>query len=475
MLIPVILGGGSGSRLWPESRAQYPKQFLPLIGSESMIQNTVRRLDGISGCSSPIVICHEDHRFVMADQLRAVEQNELSIILEPSARNTAPALAIAALRALLNHNNEDPILLVLAADHDIRDVATFQRAVSQAIPVANDGQLVTFGIVPTKPETGYGYIKIARDRGIQGECIYPVAAFVEKPDAATATEYIASGVYYWNSGIFLLKAARYLEELERFRPEILSLCQQAMSDAIVDLDFVRLDKTAFEACPSESIDCAVMENTTDAVVIPLDAGWSDVGAWSSLWEISGKDEHGNAVHGDVILEDCHDNYIRSSRKLIAAAGVDGFVIVDTDDAVLVMRKTHSQDVKQIVERLIQDQRSEASTHRKVYRPWGHYDGIDAGNGFQVKRITVKPGAVLSLQKHYHRAEHWIVVRGTALVTNGEQEILLTENQSTYIPIGTIHRLENPGKIDLELIEVQSGAYLGEDDIVRLDDNYGRIR
>lgn len=475
MLIPVILGGGSGSRLWPESRAQYPKQFLPLIGSESMIQNTVRRLDGISGCSSPIVICHEDHRFVMADQLRAVEQNELSIILEPSARNTAPALAIAALRALLNHNNEDPILLVLAADHDIRDVATFQRAVSQAIPVANDGQLVTFGIVPTKPETGYGYIKIARDRGIQGECIYPVAAFVEKPDAATAAEYIASGVYYWNSGIFLLKAARYLEELERFRPEILSLCQQAMSDAIVDLDFVRLDKTAFEACPSESIDCAVMENTTDAVVIPLDAGWSDVGAWSSLWEISGKDEHGNAVHGDVILEDCHDNYIRSSRKLIAAAGVDGFVIVDTDDAVLVMRKTHSQDVKQIVERLIQDQRSEASTHRKVYRPWGHYDGIDAGNGFQVKRITVKPGAVLSLQKHYHRAEHWIVVRGTALVTNGEQEILLTENQSTYIPIGTIHRLENPGKIDLELIEVQSGAYLGEDDIVRLDDNYGRIR
>lgn len=475
MLIPVILGGGSGSRLWPESRAQYPKQFLPLIGSESMIQNTVRRLDGISGCSSPIVICHEDHRFVMADQLRAVEQNELSIILEPSARNTAPALAIAALRALLNHNNEDPILLVLAADHDIRDVATFQRAVSQAIPVANDGQLVTFGIVPTKPETGYGYIKIARDRGIQGECIYPVAAFVEKPDAATAAEYIASGVYYWNSGIFLLKAARYLEELERFRPEILSLCQQAMSDAIVDLDFVRLDKTAFEACPSESIDCAVMENTTDAVVIPLDAGWSDVGAWSSLWEISGKDEHGNAVHGDVILEDCHDNYIRSSRKLIAAAGVDGFVIVDTDDAVLVMRKTHSQDVKQIVERLIQDQRSEASTHRKVYRPWGHYDGIDAGNGFQVKRITVKPGAILSLQKHYHRAEHWIVVRGTALVTNGEQEILLTENQSTYIPIGTIHRLENPGKIDLELIEVQSGAYLGEDDIVRLDDNYGRIR
>ena len=475
MLIPVILGGGSGSRLWPESRAQYPKQFLPLIGSESMIQNTVRRLDGISGCSSPIVICHEDHRFVMADQLRAVEQNELSIILEPSARNTAPALAIAALRALLNHNNEDPILLVLAAGHDIRDVATFQRTVSQAIPVANDGQLVTFGIVPTKPETGYGYIKIARDRGIQGECIYPVAAFVEKPDAATAAEYIASGVYYWNSGIFLLKAARYLEELERFRPEILSLCQQAMSDAIVDLDFVRLDKTAFEACPSESIDCAVMENTTDAVVIPLDAGWSDVGAWSSLWEISGKDEHGNAVHGDVILEDCHDNYIRSSRKLIAAAGVDGFVIVDTDDAVLVMRKTHSQDVKQIVERLIQDQRSEASTHRKVYRPWGHYDGIDAGNGFQVKRITVKPGAVLSLQKHYHRAEHWIVVRGTALVTNGEQEILLTENQSTYIPIGTIHRLENPGKIDLELIEVQSGAYLGEDDIVRLDDNYGRIR
>ena len=475
MLIPVILGGGSGSRLWPESRAQYPKQFLPLTGSESMIQNTVRRLAGISDCSPLIVVCHEDHRFIMADQLRAAGQDDSSIILEPAARNTAPALAIAALRALLNHRDDDPVLLVLAADHDIRDVAEFQGVVSRAIPAANDGLLVTFGIVPTKPETGYGYIKVARDGGGQGEYIYPVAAFVEKPDEATAVEYLASGGCYWNSGMFLLKASRYLAELERFRPDMLSLCQQAMSGAIVDLDFIRPARTAFEACPSESIDCAVMENTADAVVIPLDAGWSDVGAWSSLWEITEKDKCGNAVHGDVMLEDCHDNYIRSSRKLIAAVGVDDLVIVDTDDAVLVMRKTHAQDVKRIVERLVQVQRSEACTHRKVHRPWGHYDGIDAGDGFQVKRITVKPGAILSLQKHYHRAEHWIVVRGTALVTNGEQEILLTENQSTYIPIGAIHRLENPGKIDLELIEVQSGAYLGEDDIVRLDDNYGRTR
>ncbi|WP_246506382.1 mannose-1-phosphate guanylyltransferase/mannose-6-phosphate isomerase [Kistimonas asteriae] len=475
MLIPVILSGGSGSRLWPESRAQYPKQFLPLTGNESMIQNTVGRLAGISDCSALMVICNEDHRFIVAEQLRAAGQDYSSIILEPCARNTAPALAIAALRALSNHSDEDPLLLVLAADHDIRDVEAFQQAVSQAIPAANDGQLVTFGIVPTKPETGYGYIKAVQDRDIHGGCIYSVEAFVEKPDEATAVEYIDSGAYYWNSGMFLLKASRYLEELETFRPDILSSCRQAMSDATIDLDFVRPEKTAFESCPSDSIDYAVMENTADAVVIPLDAGWSDVGSWSSLWEITEKDGQGNVVNGDVMLEDCHNNYIRSSRKLIAAVGVDDLVMVDTDDAVLVARKDRSQDVKRIVERLLQSQRSEACAHRKVYRPWGHYDGIDAGDRFQVKRITVKPGATLSLQKHHHRAEHWIVVRGTALVTNGEQEILLTENQSTYIPIGTIHRLENPGKVDLELIEVQSGAYLGEDDIVRLEDNYGRTR
>ncbi|GAA4652460.1 mannose-1-phosphate guanylyltransferase/mannose-6-phosphate isomerase [Kistimonas scapharcae] len=475
MLIPVILSGGSGSRLWPESRSQYPKQFLPLTGSESMIQSTVGRLAGLSDCAPLMVICNEDHRFIVAEQLRAAGQDYASIILEPSARNTAPALAIAALRALSNHSDEDPVLLVLAADHDIRNVDEFQKVVSKAIPAANDGQLVTFGIVPTKPETGYGYIKAVQDSGIHGGCTYSVGAFVEKPDEATAVEYIDSGAYYWNSGMFLLKASRYLEELEKFRPDILTSCRQAMSDATVDLDFVRPDKSAFESCPSDSIDYAVMENTADAVVIPLDAGWSDVGSWSSLWEITGKDDQGNVVNGDVMLEDCHNNYIRSSRKLIAAVGVDDLVIVDTDDAVLVTSKNRSQDVKRIVERLIQSQRSEACAHRKVYRPWGHYDGIDAGDRFQVKRITVKPGATLSLQKHHHRAEHWIVVRGTALVTNGEQEILLTENQSTYIPIGTIHRLENPGKVDLELIEVQSGAYLGEDDIVRLEDNYGRTR
>ncbi|WP_263079914.1 mannose-1-phosphate guanylyltransferase/mannose-6-phosphate isomerase [Endozoicomonas sp. Mp262] len=499
-IIPVIMSGGSGSRLWPQSRSLYPKQFLPLVNDQTMLQNTITRLDGLENISPPLLIANEDHRFLAAEQFRQLGREAGGIILEPVGRNTAPAVALAALKAL-NHKgpvnvpdntgtsaipdgrtkaqsfsfDDDPVLLVLAADHVIQDEGAFHRVVEAALPAARDGKLVTFGIVPTHPETGYGYIKaLNHEAHEEHKGIFGVSEFVEKPDLETAEGYLASGDYYWNSGMFMFKASRYLEELKQFRPDILVACEKAMAVQNADLDFVRLDEDAFKVCPDESIDYAVMENTSDAVVIPLDAGWSDVGSWSSLSDISDKDTLGNAVQGDVMLHDTRNTYVRSEKKLIAAVGVDDLVITESDDAVLVSRKDRVQDVKKIVERLKAENRTEAKLHRKVYRPWGAYDSIDCGDRFQVKRITVKPGAKLSLQKHYHRAEHWIVVKGTALVTNGDEEILLTENQSTYIPIGAVHRLENPGKFDLELIEVQSGGYLGEDDIVRLEDTYGRV-
>ncbi|WP_257265015.1 mannose-1-phosphate guanylyltransferase/mannose-6-phosphate isomerase [Endozoicomonas sp. ONNA2] len=427
--------------------------------------------------SAPLVIANEEHRFLVVEQFRQMGRQASAIILEPIGRNTAPAVALAALKAW-NHkgheeHKEEPFLLVLAADHVIKDVAAFHQAVEAALPAARDGKLVTFGIVPTHPETGYGYIKASKELIGNSEQAALVENFVEKPNLETAQGYLASGDYYWNSGMFLFKASRYLEELNKFRPDILEACEKAIAIQNADLDFVRLDEVAFKACPDESIDYAVMEKTTDAVVVPLDAGWSDVGSWTSLADICDKDESGNSVQGDVLLQDTRNTYVRSEKKLIATVGVDDLVITESDDAILVAHKDRVQDVKKIVDRLKAENRTEVKLHRKVYRPWGAYDSIDMGERFQVKRITVKPGAQLSLQMHYHRAEHWIVVKGTALITNGDEEILLTENQSTYIPIGTVHRLENPGKFDLELIEVQSGGYLGEDDIVRFEDTYGR--
>jgi len=465
------MSGGSGSRLWPQSRSLYPKQFLPLVNERSMLQNTIARLDGLADIGKPLLIANEDHRFLVAEQLRQMGREAEAIILEPVGRNTAPAVALAALKALASGDNE-PLLLVLAADHVIQGEAAFHHAIEAAMSAARDGKLVTFGIVPTHPETGYGYIKSCKTP--EGALTpLPVEQFVEKPDRATAEQYLVSGDYFWNSGMFMFKASRYLEELRQFRPDILSACEQAIAVEHPDMDFVRLNEAAFKTCPDDSIDYAVMEKTQDAVVIPLDAGWSDVGSWSSLWDIAEKDAQGNAVQGDAMLHDTRNTYIRSEKKLVATVGVEDLVITESDDAILIASKDRVQDVKKIVERIKAEGRTEAKLHRKVYRPWGSYDSIDAGERYQVKRITVKPGAQLSLQKHYHRAEHWIVVKGTALVTNGDQEILLTENQSTYIPIGVVHRLENPGKFDLELIEVQSGGYLGEDDIVRFEDTYGR--
>jgi mannose-1-phosphate guanylyltransferase/mannose-6-phosphate isomerase len=470
MLLPVILSGGAGTRLWPLSREEYPKQLLPLTSSKTMLQETVLRLSGINDLAFPMVVCNEAHRFMVAEQLRQIKVKPNSIILEPCGRNTAPAVAIAALQA--QNDGEDPLLLILPADHLIRDVEAFCSVVEEAIPLAVNGSLVTFGIVPDAPETGYGYIK-AENKAIGATSAFPVAEFVEKPDLATAKKYVDSGKYYWNSGMFLFKASRYLEELEKFRADIGSACRNAFQSLEADLDFLRLGKDDFAASPAESIDYAVMEKTGDAVVLPLAAGWNDVGAWSALWEVHPQNATGNVQIGDVLTEGASNCYLHGTNRLIAAVGVDDLVVVETADAVLVAKRDKVQDVKGIVEQLKQQKRSEALLHRRVNRPWGAYEGIDVGERFQVKRITVHPGASLSLQKHHHRAEHWVVVRGTAKVTCGENVLLLSENQSTYIPLGEVHRLENPGQIPLEMIEVQSGSYLGEDDIVRLDDNYGR--
>ncbi|WP_288416859.1 mannose-1-phosphate guanylyltransferase/mannose-6-phosphate isomerase [uncultured Stenotrophomonas sp.] len=461
---PVILSGGSGTRLWPLSRESYPKQFLPLAGEQTMLQATWQRVAPIAS-RGPLVIANEEHRFVAAEQLHQVGAEPAAIILEPMGRNTAPAIAVAALEA--TRDGADALLLVLPSDHVISDEATFRSVVQAATSAAEAGKLVTFGIVPTGPETGYGYIKAADGQGLRA-----VERFVEKPDLDTATGYVASGQYYWNSGMFLFKASRYLQELERFQPEMLAGSRSAWQQACRDTDFTRLDKAAFAAVASDSIDYAVMEKTADAVVIPLDAGWNDVGSWTALRDVSQQDGDGNAHQGDVIAIDCRNTYAYGQR-LVAMVGLDDVIVVETDDAVLVGKADRMQEVKTVVSQLKTEGRSEATWHRKVYRPWGAYDSIDNGARFQVKRITVKPGGTLSLQMHHHRAEHWIVVSGTAEVTRGDEVILLSENQSTYIPLGVTHRLRNPGKLPLELIEVQSGSYLGEDDIVRFEDTYGR--
>ena len=458
----VIMAGGSGTRLWPLSRAAHPKQFLRLHGEDTMLQATVKRLSGLD-IQSSITICNEDHRFFVAEQLREIDKLG-SIVLEPVGRNTAPAIALAALTV-----KDDPLLLVLAADHVIQDEVAFSSAVIRAIPLAEAGKLVTFGIVPSDPHTGYGYIKRGKDLG-EG---FEVEAFVEKPTSGIAEDYFSSGDYYWNSGMFLFRASSYLEELKKFRPDILEQCKASVMEVKADLDFLRIDKEAFELCPAESVDYAVMEKTSHAVVVPMDAGWSDIGSWSSLWDISEKDGDGNSTHGDVLLHNTHNSYVKTDGKLVAAIGVNDLVIVSTKDALMVAHKDSVQDVKIITAKLKANSRSEWELNREVFRPWGKYDAIDSGDRYQVKRITVKPGAKLSVQMHHHRAEHWIVVSGTARVTNGDKIFLLSENESTYIPIGVTHALENPGKVELELIEVQSGAYLGEDDIVRFQDNYGR--
>lgn len=463
-ITPVILSGGSGTRLWPLSRETYPKQFLPLTGTQTMLQATWHRVAAVAA-RGPLVIANEAHRFVAAEQLQQVGAEPQAIILEPMGRNTAPAIAVAALEA--SRQGDDPLLLVLPSDHVITDEAGFHAAVRQAATAADAGKLVTFGIVPTGPETGYGYIKAAPGNGAR-----PVERFVEKPDLDTATAYVASGQYLWNSGMFLFRASRYLEELARFNPAMLERSRNAWESARRDADFTRLDAGTFAAVPSDSIDYAVMEKTADAVVVALDAGWSDVGSWTALRDVSPRDGDGNAHHGDVIAIDCRNTYAYGER-LVALVGLDDVIVVETDDAVLVGRADRMQEVKDVVARLKAEGRSEAAWHRKVYRPWGAYDSIDNGERFQVKRITVKPGGTLSLQMHHHRAEHWIVVSGTAEVTCDENVFLLTENQSTYIPIASIHRLRNPGKIPLEIIEVQSGSYLGEDDIERFEDIYGR--
>ena len=467
MILPIIMAGGTGSRLWPLSRQLNPKQFLKLCGDSTLLQQTISRLDGLEA-SAPAIICNEDHRFMVAEQLRQLTVEDASILLEPVGRNTAPAIALAALNA--TQSGQDPVLLVLAADHYMADEAAFRQAVHAAAQFAEQNKLATFGIVPTHPETGYGYIQRGDSLTNSG---FKVARFVEKPDLVTAQGYLAGGDYYWNSGMFMFKASAYLKELAEFRPDILDVCKKSLEAGQKDLDFIRLDAATFTQCPEDSIDYAVMEKTQEGVVVPLDAGWSDIGSWSALWKIGDKDEQGNVCKGDVLALGTHNSLIHAEHKLVATLGVDDLVVVETKDAVLVAHKDRVQDVKKVVEALKNDGRHEHMNHREVYRPWGIFDSIDNGNRYQVKRITVKPGAKLSVQLHHHRAEHWIVVSGTAMVTNGEKQFLVTENQSTYIPVGQVHCLENPGVIPLELIEVQSGSYLGEDDIVRLKDQYGR--
>lgn len=468
MITPIILAGGTGSRLWPKSRAKLPKQFLHLTGEHTMLQETLRRLQPLP-MDNATVICNEDHRFLAAEQVRQLGAQPCDILLEPLAKNTAPAITLAALK--VSSQTTDPLLLVLAADHEIKDKDVFHQAIKQGSVLANEGKLVTFGIVPDQPHTGYGYIKT----GNALEAGFVVERFVEKPDRALARQYVDSQQYLWNSGMFMFRASRFLEEMQRYSPEILDACKRAMQGAQTDLDFVRINAQAFADSPEDSVDYAVMEKTEAAAVVPLDAGWSDVGSWHSLWEVdSRKDEQGNVRIGDTLLHDVQNSYINAEQRMVAMVGVDDLIVVETKDAVLVASKDNVQDIKKVVSQLKREKRPEFEFHREVYRPWGSYDSIDNGQRHQVKRITVKPGEKLSVQMHHHRAEHWIVVSGTALVTNGGETFTVSENESTYIPIGVIHALENPGKIPLELIEVQSGSYLGEDDIVRFSDRYGRV-
>jgi mannose-1-phosphate guanylyltransferase/mannose-6-phosphate isomerase len=484
-LQPVILSGGSGTRLWPLSRELYPKQLLPLVSDHTMLQDTLLRLyqsdsdesdAGLPSLQSPIIVSNNEHRFLVAEQLRQISLEQGKILLEPVGRNTAPALTLAALIS-----DPETVLLVMPADHVILNTDLFLAACQQGYSLAEQGALVTFGIVPRQPETGYGYIKQGNPLGIAGQksaTCYEIAQFVEKPDLQTAEQYVASGDYLWNSGMFMMQAGVWLQQLEKFRPDILAACREAKANGQQDLDFYRVDQKAFEQGASDSIDYAVMEKVAGdesalAAVVPLDAGWSDVGAWSSLWEVGQQDEHGNVIKGDVKTHDVSNSFVHSEHRFVAGIGIKDMVVVETADAVLVADKHRAQDVKKIVEWLKEQQRDERLVHRCVYRPWGSYEGVTAGERFQVKRIVVNPGASLSLQMHHHRAEHWIVVRGTAKVTRGDDVFLITENQSTYIPLGEKHRLANPGTVPLEIIEVQSGSYLGEDDIVRYEDIYGR--
>jgi len=474
----VVLSGGSGTRLWPVSREKHPKQLQPLLGGESLLQNTLQRLEGLP-LGAPIVVSNEEYRFITAEQLRQLGLPVWTLLLEPAGRNTAPALTVAALYA--TRDGADPVLLTTPADHHVRDAAAFRAAVLRGLSDAENGAVVTFGILPDRPETGYGYIeaRVGADDTARGGAI-DLLAFREKPDATTAQDYVAGGRHFWNSGIFMLRASVWLKAIGHFAPEILAACTRAVAGAKDDGDFVRLDAAAFAASPADSIDYAVMEKLLAAAelgiaarVVPLDAGWSDVGAWDALWQAIGRDAEDNAVKGDVWMEDSHGNLVIAEHGLVACIGCEDMVVVETADAVLIAPKARTQEVKTIVSRLKAAGRSEAELHRKVHRPWGWYDSVDNGERFQVKRIVVRPGATLSLQMHHHRAEHWVVVCGTARVTRGDEVILLGENESTYIPLGVKHRLENPGQIPLEIIEVQSGSYLGEDDIVRFEDNYGR--
>lgn len=462
-IYPVILSGGSGTRLWPLSREHYPKQLLCLAGTSTLLQQTVQRLAGFDEAANPLFVCNDEHRFLVAEQIRQLGCSPLDIILEPAGRNTCPAATLAALS--LARVDENALMLLMPADHLVKDPDVFQQAVRAAAPLAQQDYLVTFGVVPNAPETGYGYIR-------KGDG-HRVAAFVEKPNAETAAQYLAAGDYLWNSGMFLMKVSRWLTELERYCPDILAACRRAHNDGSKDGDFYRVAKDAFLACRSDSIDYAIMEKTDRAAVVPLDAGWSDVGAWSSLWQVLDRDESGNVLQGDVMQHDTRNSLILSQQRLIAAVGVNDLIIVETPDAILVAAKDRAQDVKAIVSRLHAERRSEHLMHRRVHRPWGWYEGMDHGERFQVKRLMVKPGAAISLQMHHHRAEHWVVVKGTARVTRDSEVLLLSENQSTYIPVGMRHRLENPGTIPLEIVEVQSGSYLGEDDIVRFEDRYNR--
>ncbi|EGT0664553.1 mannose-1-phosphate guanylyltransferase/mannose-6-phosphate isomerase [Citrobacter werkmanii] len=473
-LIAVVMAGGTGSRLWPLSRELYPKQFLQLSGEHSLLQTTLLRLSNLS-CETPLVITNEQHRFIVAEQLRQIDQLRDNIILEPCGRNTAPAIALSAFSALKRNDQEDPLLLVLAADHIISKEKIFCDAIQKAIPIAENGSIVTFGIVPEYAETGYGYIERDSDvlylSNVAENDFYRVKNFVEKPDRLTAEKYISSGNYFWNSGMFMFKATVYLEELKKYRPDIYSICEQVVSSSYRDLDFIRLPEEIFKDCPAESIDFAVMEKTDRCVVCPIDIGWSDVGSWQSLWDISDKTHTGDVCKGDVLTYNTRNNYIYSESALVAAVGVEDVVIVQTKDAILVSKKSDVQDVKKIVEMLKSQERSEYIAHREVFRPWGKFDAIDQGERYKVKKIIVKPGEGLSLRMHHHRSEHWIVLSGTAKVTLDDKTMLVTANESIYIPLGATYSLENPGIIPLNLIEVSSGDYLGEDDIVRQKERY----
>lgn len=475
-LVPIVLSGGSGTRLWPLSRQKYPKQLLSFIGEDSLLQATLRRMEGLANVElgAPLVVCNEEYRFVIAEQLRLMGTKG-NILLEPVGRNTAPALTLAALAAM--RDGSDPVLLVMPADHVIVDVPRFQMAIRAGLTLAADGAVITFGITPDSPETGYGYIEAGESLETGGAS--RIARFVEKPDRATAQTYLEAGSYFWNSGLFMMKASVWLAAIDICRPDISTACRAAWEKGVVDGDFLRVNKEEFLHCPSDSIDYAVMERLAHddslpaGLFIPLSAGWSDVGSWDSLWQVLPKDDQGNVSQGDVLLNDCRNVLALSEHRLVACVGIEDMVVIETPDAILVAHMSKTQHVKKIVDDLKRRGRPESELHRKVFRPWGWYDGVDSGERFQVKRIVVKPGASLSLQMHHHRAEHWIVVHGTAQVTRGDTTYLVSENESTFIPLGTRHRLQNPGCVPLEMIEVQSGSYLGEDDIVRFEDVYGR--